>query len=273
MVILRTMRIPVATLLVLLAPAASATDWPLFDAHIHYSEDVWEAIPPDEAIRRLQAVGITGALVSSSPDHGTWQLHEAAPQFVVPALRPYRKRGELDTWMRDQTVIPYLEQRLAQHRYAALGELHVDGPDADLPIVRRVVELAREHDLILQVHGDADAIEILFRHDPQARILWAHAGFEHADRVRELMDRHPRLWADLSFRREIHVNGRFLGTWRELLIEHGDRFMVGIDTYTPQRWLQLQEVADAFRELLDALPEDTAERIAYRNGESLLLGQ
>lgn len=259
-------------LMTLLSSAmAHATDWPLFDTHIHYSEDVWDALPPDEAIARLKAAGITGALVSSSPDDGTQKLYRAAPGFVVPALRPYRRRGELESWLRDESVIPYLEQRLAENHYVAIGELHVTAPDADLPVMRRVVELAREHDLILHVHSDADAIEVLFRLNPSARILWAHAGFEHADRVRELMGRHDQLWADLSFRREIFINGRFLNHWRELLMEHNDRFMIGIDTYTPQRWLQLQEVADGFREMLDALPEETAERIAYRNAERLLI--
>lgn len=265
------MRLPALFVCAALAPGAQATEWPLFDAHIHYSEDVWEAIPPPEAIKRLQAAGITGALVSSSPDDGTQKLHQAAPKYVVPALRPYRKRGELESWLRDESVLPYLRQRLQQYRYVAIGELHVNGSDADLPNMREVVALARQHDLLLHVHSDADAIEILFRQDPQARILWAHAGFEHADRVRELMQRHRNLWADLSFRREIFVNGRFLTHWRELLIEHNDRFMIGIDTYTPQRWLQVEEVADWFREMLDALPEETAERIAYRNAERLLV--
>lgn len=263
------MRSLLPLLLLLWASRGIADQWPLFDAHIHYSEDVWDAIAPADAVARLRSAGIVGALVSSSPDDGTQALYRAAPEFVVPALRPYRKRGELESWLRDDSVIPYLEQRLAANRYLALGELHVDGPDADLPVIRKVVALARTHGLVLHVHGDADAIEVLFRQDRQARILWAHAGFEYADRVRALMDRHENLWADLSFRREIYVNGQFLGDWRELLIDHSDRFMVGIDTYTPQRWLQVQEVADAFRELLAALPEHAAVRIAYGNAQSL----
>ena len=32
--------------------------WPIFDAHIHYSHDVWDAISPTDAIRRLRALGI-----------------------------------------------------------------------------------------------------------------------------------------------------------------------------------------------------------------------
>ncbi len=258
-------------LLAFLPPGAWATDWPLFDAHIHYSADVWDALPPAAAVARLKAAGLSGALVSSSPDEGTQMLRRVAPQFVVPALRPYRRHGELRTWMHDPTVVPYLEQRLALDRYVAIGELHINGVDAELPIVRQVVELARKRELILHVHSDANAIERLFRQQPQARILWAHAGFEPAARVRELMERHETLWADLAFRREIFVNGHLLTDWRALLIDHNDRFMVGVDTYTPQRWLEVQTVADGFRAMLDTLPEETAERIAYRNAEHLLV--
>jgi hypothetical protein len=242
---------------------------PIFDAHIHYSEDVWQAIPPQDAIRRLREVGVVRALVSSSGDDGTQALYQADPKLVIPVLRPYRKRGTTRSWMHDETVLPYLQDRLAQYHYAGIGEFHLEGAEADLPVVRQVVQLARQHGLMLHVHSDADAIRRLFAQDPDARILWAHAGFEYAYMVRELMAQQPNLWADLSFRREIFNNGRFLPDWRELLTEHADRFLLGVDTYTPQRWLQLQQVMDWQRELLASLPREAAWQIAYENGQRL----
>lgn len=243
---------------------------PVFDVHIHYSHDVWEALPPDKAAAKLREAGISRALVSSSGDAGTQRLYQAAPALVIPSLRPYRRRGELDTWMHDETIIPYLRGRLAKYRYVAIGELHIRGEQADLPVVRQVVELARDHGLMLHAHADADAVERLFAQDPDARILWAHAGFEHASRVVEMLDSYPNLWADLSFRWEIFVNGRFLPPWRELLVAHSDRFMVGVDTYTPQRWLQIQDTLDWYDELLGALPDDVAARIRYGNARRVI---
>ena len=76
----------------------------------------------------------------------------------MPSLRPYRSRGDIGTWVRDETVIPYLEERLKRYRYVAIGEFHVYGADADLPVVRRVVQLAKRHGLFLHSHSDADAI-------------------------------------------------------------------------------------------------------------------
>ena len=112
---------------------------PIFDAHIHYSHDAWESVPPQQAIEILRKAGVRRALVSSSGDDGQQKLYALAPDLILPSLRPYRSRGDIGTWVRDQSVIPYLEERLKRYRYVAIGEFHVFGADADLPVVRRVV--------------------------------------------------------------------------------------------------------------------------------------
>ena len=43
----------------------------------------------------------------------------------------------------------------------------------NLPVIRRVVELASEYQLFLHLHGDSDAVEYVFEQDPNAKILWA----------------------------------------------------------------------------------------------------
>jgi hypothetical protein len=245
------------------------SDLPIFDAHIHYSHDVWQAIPPADAIRRLREAGVERALVSSSSDEGTQRLYQADPTFVVPSLRPYRKRGTIDTWMHDETLIPYLEQRLQTFRYAAIGELHINGEQAKTQVMREVIRLAKQHQLILHVHSDARAIRLIYEQYPEAHILWAHAGFEEAATVSTLMDQQPDLMADLSFRTEIYQNGRFFPGWDQLLVKHADRFLLGIDTYQPQRWLQINNVMQWQRQLLDALPDDVARKIAYDNSERI----
>ena len=249
------------------ADETNVSDQPIFDAHIHYSHDVWEAIPPEDAIRRLREAGAERALVSSSSDEGTQRLYQADPAFVIPSLRPYRKRGTIDSWMYDETLIPYLRQRLETHRYAAIGELHIDGEQAKSPVMREIIRLAEKYQLILHIHSDAEAIHLVFEQYPEAHILWAHAGFEPAAIVSELMDKQPNLMADLSFRTEIYQNGRFFPSWEELLVKLADRFLLGIDTYEPQRWLQIDNVMLWQRALLMALPHDVARKIAYDNSE------
>jgi hypothetical protein len=248
-------------------------DLPLFDAHIHYNHDVWEKISAAEAIARLRQAGVVRALVSSSSDDGTQKLYAAAPDLIVPELRPYRKNGETSSWLRDESVLAYLEERLARHKYVAIGEFHVHGADADLPVVRRVVELAKQHGLMLHAHSDAEAVERLFRQDPDARIIWAHAGYESTSRVHELLKRYPTVWVELSSRGDVASNDRLAGEWRTLLLEFPDRFMIGTDTFVPDRWSMIGSHAAAVRTWLTDLPSQIAEQVAYKNGEAVLTAE
>jgi hypothetical protein len=249
--------------------AAAEAPMPIFDAHLHYSHDAWDRLPPQRAVALLRQAGLKHAMVSSSSDEGTQKLYDAAPDLVLPALRPYRKRGELGTWMHDSSIVQHLEARLAKYRYVAIGEYHVYGADADLPVVRRVVELAREHRLFLHSHSDADAIDRQFRQDPEARILWAHSGFDSPEQVAAMLRKHKNLWCDLAFRNDHASGGKVDPAWKAVFQAFPDRFMLGTDTFTPERWYYVVEHAEAARRWLADLPPEVAERIAYKNGEAL----
>ena len=110
----------------------------------------------------------------------------------------------------------------------------------------------------------------LFRQWPEARILWAHSGFEPPAKVRELMRRYPNLRADLAVRSDVSADGKVDREWRAAFIEFPDRFMVGTDTFTPERWHYIPEHAAWCRSWLPDLPPEIAERIAWKNAEALL---
>ena len=263
------MRALIASVLLVLSISVKAEALPIFDAHLHYSHDAWDSVPPADVIAVLRKAGVRRALVSSSGDDGQQRLYAAAPELIIPELRPYRARGEIGTWFRDESVIPYLEERLQKHRYAGIGEFHLFGADADLPVPRRMVELARQHKLFLHAHSDADAIERLFRQWPQARILWAHAGFERPEVVAEMLRKHRDLWADLAFRTDHGSSGKVDEGWRGVFLRFPERFMVGTDTFTPERWHYVPGHAEWSRAWLSSLPREVAERIAWKNGEEL----
>ena len=261
----------VGALAVMLASASVVgAELPLVDVHIHYSHDAWEMLPPEDAAAALRAAGLRRAFVSSSSDEGTQRLRAAAPGLVVPVLRPYRRRGETLSWLRDESVVAYLEDRIARFRYAGIGEFHVSGEDADLPVMRRVVELAREHDLFLHAHADADAVRRIFAQDPDAVVLWAHAGFDGPEAVRAMLERYDSLWTDLAFRSEHAAGGEVDPEWLALFEGFPDRFMVGTDTYTPERWYYVAEHAEWCRRWLASLPDALARRIGHENAEALL---
>jgi Amidohydrolase len=267
--VMKSMLWGLAGVLLLGATPLRAAELPIFDAHVHYSHDAWEMLPPKEAVAVLRKAGVKRALVSSSGDAGTQRLMAEAPELIVPSLRPYRSRGEISSWVRDDSVVAFLEERLRNARYAAVGEFHLYGADADLPVPRRLVALARQHQLVLHAHSDADAVERIFKQYPQARVLWAHSGFERPEGVAALLRKHKNLWADLAFRSEHGAAGQVPSEWRALFEEFPERFMVGTDTFTPERWFYVNEHANWSRAWLATLPPPLAERIAWKNAEAL----
>ncbi len=253
-----------------LAGTAKSEQLPIFDAHIHYSHDAVEFLPPDEAIKALRAAGLRKALVSSSDDNGTQLLYKAAPDLIVPALRPYRKRGETGSWMHDETILEYVETRLARNTYRAIGEFHAFGDDIDTKVIQRIIVLAKQYGLLLHAHSDEAAIEKIFASDPGALVLWAHSGFDRPEAVRDMLAKHKNLWADLAFRSDQSSGGKVADDWRKVFEEFPDRFMVGTDTFAPERWYYVKEHAEFSRTWLSSLPRELAERIAYRNAEDML---
>ena len=238
--------------------------------HIHYSHDAWQPLPPAEAIATLRDAGLARAFVSSSSDEGTQKLYALAPDFIVPVLRPYRRRGEISTWFRDDTVPAMLAGLMEKNRYAGIGEFHIYGEDADSPVMRAVVKLARKHKTFLHAHADADAVSRLFTQDPAAIIVWAHSGFDDPAALRAMLNKYPNLWADLAFRTEHATAGKVAPDWQALFEEFPHRFMLGTDTYTPERWYFVAEHAKWSRQWLNTLSRPLAENIAFGNAQALL---
>ena len=169
-------------------------------------------------------------------------------------------------------VVDHFKITSKKNTYYGIGEFHLYGEDADLPVPRRMVALARERDLLLHAHSDVDAIERLLRQWPQARVLWAHSGFDRPEKVREVLRRHARLRCDLAFRGDHATLGRVDPAWREAFLEFPDRFMIGTDTFTPERWHYIDGHASYSRGWLADLPADVAQRIGWRNAVTLLRG-
>ena len=256
-----------------LLPAAAdavGAPMPLFDVHIHFSHDAAERFSAGEAVALLEQAGLKRALVSSSGDAGTRALHAAAPDLVLPSLRPYRRRGETGTWVDDPSVIDFLEDRLQRFKWVAVGEFHLFASQIDRAVPRRMIELARQHNLLLHAHSDAGAVDGIFAQWPEARVLWAHAGFDDPDVVGPMLAKHANLWTDLAFRSQHAHGGRVDEDWRRLFTAFPDRITVGTDTYTPERWHYVAEHAEWTRQWLTDLPPDLAEKIAWRNAEAMI---
>jgi predicted TIM-barrel fold metal-dependent hydrolase len=259
-----------ALLLACLAPAPAAAQFPIFDAHIHYSQPDRDAYTPERILSILARAGVRRALVSSTPDDGTLELYRRAPAGIVPSLRPYRTGADMGTWTRDPAVGAYVEERLKRGVYRAIGESHLGLADVQAPVVKRVAELAAQHGLLLWCHVDDAAAEAMLTTYPGVRILWAHAGMSAgARRVAELVDRHPALYVELALRTDVAREGTLDPEWRAVFVRHPDRFLVGTDTWVTPRWERVRAATEAVQQWLLQLPREVAEQIAWKNGDRL----
>lgn len=243
---------------------------PVADVHIHYSHDSVELTPPSRVIELMREANLKFALVSSSDDNGTQLLNELAPELIIPGLRPYRRRGETQSWFTDPDALAYVEALLRKNRYATIGEFHLFGKDAELEIPRRIVELAQQYNLILHAHSDSEAVERMLAQNDSVKVIWAHSGFTSPEEIADMLSEHDRLWADLAFRSDVG-NGGLTEEWRQLFEAHPTRMMLGTDTYTPERMYFIPEHAAGARTWLETLPSELAENIAWKNAFNLIM--
>lgn len=260
------------------AATLRAEPLPIFDAHLHYNDEARAPFPLPSVLALFREHGVRTILATSRPNDGTRALAEAARASpasaprVVPFIRPYRTHADRATWFRDPAIYALIERELARDiDWRGIGEFHVFGAaDAGTPQVRRIVDLAVSRGLWLHAHCDEAALEALYRHDPRAKIVWAHSGFTVPPaRLAEWLDRHPTLVGELSYRYDVTSEGRVTEAWRALFARHPDRFVLGSDTWINERWSSYGEILALYRGWLAQLPQDVAAAIAHGNGERL----
>jgi predicted TIM-barrel fold metal-dependent hydrolase len=246
---------------------------PIFDAHLHYNAEPKPYYPLEQVLALFRRLNVTGVLANSRPNDGTRALVEAKPRdlWVVPFIRPYSVRDDIQTWF-DSTKTDELVLNEYKRGYdKGIGEFHLYGDQGLTPVVRRVVETAVRDNLFLHAHTDEAALEILFKHNPNVRVIWAHTGFgTPTKQVETYLKRYPSLICELSYRSGItDAQGNLTPEWRALFTTYPDRFLVGSDTWTDSRWQGYAEIMAEYRAWLGQLPADVAAKIAYQNAQQL----
>lgn len=168
-------------------------------------------------------------------------------------------------------------------------------PRADNEAMQRVYRLAAKHDLPVLLHSNLtsarereplylDELTEALENHPETRFLWAHAGTSaelhraqgKLANLRETLDlllaEHENLWIDLSWSvldpYMLDDNGRPRAAWLALIEKYPDRFVLGSDLVG--HFDKLGEKLHAFDVVLDALPADTAEKLAHGNLRAIL---
>ena len=262
--------------------AAARYVGPLFDAHLHYNDEAQAPHPLADVLGRMQRSGVRAIVANSRPNDGTQALASAgeatraAGVSVVPFVRLYRNRADYNGWFGDesifQMVLRELDRGTPAGPFRGLGEFHLyDSANADGAVAAKLMKLAHERGLAVLAHCDDVAIDKLMAHAPGARLIWAHTGIGGTPvaRVRELMRQHPSLLGELSYRPGLASNGTLAAEWRDTFTALPERFLIGSDTWSNQRWQQYEALMDEYRAWLGGLSPALAQRIAWGNGAAL----
>ena len=173
----------------------------------------------------------------------------------------------------------------------------------DHPLFLLLAEIAAEHGVPIDLHMEAipedmpppaplkspatlraniAAFERLLAHNPHAKIIWAHAGWDNTGfrtpaLCRRLLAAHPNLYMDVKIdpakpgKNSPLTNGgsgAIKPEWLKLFEDFPDRFIVGTDQHYPepaagpQRW-------EAIVVLLNQLPDGLRQKMARENAERL----
>ncbi len=209
-------------------------------------------------------------------------------------------------------------EQLLRDGVAGFGEIAVEHfPGAtpyqsappDHPLLLLLADVAAEHGVPIDLHMEAvtrpmslpdgaeapahrreltpnvEAFERLLSHDPRARIVWAHAGWDNTGArtpalCRRLLRAHPNLFMDVKLDPARpgrnpplrHGTGDLDPEWLQLFRDFPDRFVVGTDQHYPEPSVPVQRW-QAMGALLERLPPDLRRSIGTENAARLLSGE
>lgn len=227
--------------------------------------------------------------------HALEQLPEDQRQRFHPFLSGFNPN--------DKNSDEHLRRMLEMHpgMWKGIGEVftrhddltaltHGDAPRANSEAMTRIYYLAQEFDLPVMVHSNITSKrernplylqefeEPLSKH-PEVRFIWAHAGtsaeiHRRQDRLdfvfptlERMLSVYPNLYIDLSWSLlDLYLldgEGKASEKWVKLVEAYPDRFMIGSDVVG--KFNSLGSNMKAFDPFLDALSEETAEKVARDN--------
>ena len=284
---------PLIGLLIASLGALAAERAPVADIHLHWKWNQKEVTSPAQAIEILKAQDVALAVVTGTPPELALELHDLAPDRILPIYGIYRIPGEWSSWHLDPTLLRRVREALQTGRYVGIGEVHMIGgfiSDWKNPVIAGLFGLAAEFDVPVLLHTEfsrADYTLGLCRAHPKTRILWSHAGsMLNPAEVGRVLDGCPNVYAELSARDPwrhranpiVDEKGQLLPLWRDLVNRYYHRLMVGSDPVWPVErlnpwdepdtgWQELPRFLDFHRAWLATLPPQQADAIRWQNAQ------
>ncbi len=226
----------------------------------------------------------------------------AGQQYLQSVFREHGEQGMEDPDNgRFKKLLRDAEKWLEAGEIKGIGEIFLNNMNsapsrqmrritsATSPTVRAMYNLVARHNAFHTIHMESSVnsiieLEELLASDRRGRILWNHCGtLNGAELVRELLERHPNLFCELSVRyppvnlryspakkrpsHDIFTEEGPIGTWAEVIEQFPDRFMIGTDT--TNRGEYAEAIRTARLGLLRHLAPETARLVAHGTAQRL----
>ena len=152
-------------------------------------------------------------------------------------------------------------------------DLHMEAVPQDMPFPRRSGRGQNPETLKENISG----LERLLAHNPNARIVWAHAGWDLTGErtvplMRSLLKNHPNLYMSVKLdesgsRRTwpFGPKGGLKPGWLAMLRDFSDRFVIGSDQFFDEGTERLTLA----RKFVDALPPEVARVVGSENAKRI----
>lgn len=149
----------------------------------------------------------------------------------------------------------------------------------DSPLVMRLIELAGQYDVPINIHCDESAASHMINavgSHPKTRVIWAHTGsYLRPARIAALLRQYANLDFDLSARNPLYARGgggsllsAFGGldaAWRDLFEAFPERFYFGVDFLLAEHLRSAAAIGEYARAIFAQLSSSTARKLAYEN--------
>jgi predicted TIM-barrel fold metal-dependent hydrolase len=156
-------------------------------------------------------------------------------------------------------------------------DLHMEAVLQDKPPHPRLVSLSRNNPptLIANIAG----FERLLQHNRNARIVWAHVGWDNTGDMtvgllRRLLGAHPNVYLQLKIdnppatfpaNRPLDSANRLKPEWLDLIRSFPDRFVMGSDIFYTEAGTVSNLTLQPLTSLLSQLPPDLALKVGLEN--------
>lgn len=167
----------------------------------------------------------------------------------------------------------------------------------DTVFIKNIAAIAIKHQVPMVIHMEGypqlvAELDKVLGELPYLKLVWAHAcGRSSPAVIADLLSKHKNLHCDLSnmtntggygsawpkaedFTFRVESKGAFFDEFKKVILDHPDRFFVGMDVAHQSRWTMekgntFERRVERTRELLSTLPPPVAKKLAFENAISI----